>query len=34
LLVRLLNRLLVMIDRRFYVQPKAYQVLRDEAVEQ
>lgn len=34
LLIRLLNRLVRILDRRFYVQPKPYEVLRDEAVEQ
>jgi hypothetical protein len=32
--IRVLNRLVGVIDRRFYVQPKPYEVLRDEAVEQ
>ena len=33
LLVRVLNRLMGIVDRRFYVQPKPYDLLRDEAVE-
>lgn len=33
-LIRILNQLVGRIDKRFYVQPKPYGVLRDEAVEQ
>ena len=32
--VRVLNRLVQMIDKRFYVQPKPYSVMRDEALEE
>lgn len=31
--IRLLNRLVKVTDHRFYVQPKPYDVLREEAVE-
>jgi hypothetical protein len=31
--IRVLNRLVSMIDNRFYVQPKPYSVMREEAVE-
>ena len=34
LLIRVLNRVVRIVDRRFYVQPKPYDLLRDEAVEQ
>jgi hypothetical protein len=34
LLIRVLNRVVGIVDRRFHVQPKPYDVLRDEAVEQ
>jgi hypothetical protein len=34
LLIRVLNRVLKIVDRRFYVQPKPHDVLHDEAVEQ
>jgi hypothetical protein len=34
LLIRVLNRVVGIVDRRFHVQPKPYDVLRDEAVKQ
>ena len=34
LLIRVLNRVVRIVGRRFYVQPKPYDLLRDEAVEQ
>ena len=34
LLIRVLNRVVRIVDRRFYVQPKPYDLLPDEAVEQ
>ena len=34
LLIRILNRVVRIVDRRFHVQPKPYDLLRGEAVEQ